>query len=78
MMAGIGEKCRLSKNLYKSRMLSNEQSIQQIISTVDSMVYPFSYASDDLVSISSGFVASPGVKDDLLTAGNKDEEAVKR
>ena len=57
---------------------ANEQSVQSILSTIESMINPFNHDSEDLVSLSSGLVASKNVKSDLVEAEVKGEEAAVR
>ena len=77
-MASISSSTRMAKSLDKTRKEADEQSVQNILSTIDSMINPFTHDSEDLVSLSSGLVASTDVKSDLLKAENRGEEAAVR
>lgn len=77
-MASISSNTRTPKSLDKTRKEADEQSVQNILSTIDSMINPFTHDSEELVSLSSGLVASTDVKSDLLKAENRGEEAAVR
>ena len=77
-MASISSNTRTPKSLDKTRKEADEQSVQNILSTIDSMIDPFTHDSEELVSLSSGLVASNDVKSDLLKAENRGEEAAVR
>ena len=63
---------------------ANEQTVQGILSTIESMINPFNHDSEELVSLSSfrelvsGLVASTDIKSDMLEAEVKGEEAAVR
>ena len=77
-MASISTNTRTPKSPDKTRKEADEQSVQNILSTIDSMINPFTHDSEELVSLSSGLVASNDVKSDLLKAENRGEEAAVR
>lgn len=76
LMAGIQGDDRIHKSLDESRMLKDERDVSSIISTINGMINPFDCSHDELVSLSSGVVASDKVKADLLEARDKGEKAV--
>lgn len=77
-MASVSSNTRTPKSLDKTRKEADEQSVQNILSTIDSMINPFTHETDELVSLSSGLVASTDVKSDMLEAESKGEEAAVR
>lgn len=77
-MASVSSNTRTPKSLDKTRKEADEQSVQNILSIIDSMINSFTHDSEELVSLSSGLVASTDVKSDMLEAENKGEEAAVR
>lgn len=77
-MADVRCNVRAPKALDKTRWSTDEQCIQDIQSTVASMINPFSYSSNELVSLSSGAVASADVTSDMLSAQTRGEQAAVR
>lgn len=83
--AGIAKECqhmagkdimgRPRKDLDQTRIDRDENAIKSIVSTIQSMVNPFEHRGDDLISISSGFIAPAQVKSDLSEAYRKGSEA---
>ncbi|XP_061915901.1 uncharacterized protein LOC133658193 [Entelurus aequoreus] len=67
----------VSADLDRSRIHADEEAVTRISSTIDSMLNPFDLHQDGIVCLSSGTVASEGVKKDLLAAPERGEEAVK-
>ena len=67
-MAGKGEMTRSRKDLDLARMEKDEQAVQNVISTIESMTNPFTTDCDGIVNISSGIVAGKDVENDLLRA----------
>lgn len=59
-------------------MTRDEQSILKITETVDVMVHPWNTTSSDLISLSSGRIATPSQRHDLLNAGNIGESKVSK
>lgn len=66
MMAGLSDEQRQPKDADPTRMKADEIAINNILSTIKAMVNPFA-DSDELVCISTGFVATEEVAHDLLT-----------
>ena len=66
-LAGSHSESRRRKDLDTARTIRDERHIQNLMSTITSMMDPFDPKAD-LVSISSGIIASPTVKHDLLNA----------
>ena len=56
-------------------MIRHEEMVQSVISTVESMINPFESDCDNLLSISSGCVASEQIEEDLLSAYSKGSQA---
>ena len=77
-MASISSNSRAPKSLDKTRKEADKKSVQIILSTIDSMINPFTHDSEELVSLSSGLVASTDVKSDMLEAESKGEKAALR
>ena len=77
--AGKGEKSSKRVVLTTSRMTRDQQDVDNIMSTINSMTNPFAVDqetdADDLVHLSSGNVASVSVYLDLLKAGEKGDKA---
>ena len=46
----------------------DEQDLQNLVATIQAMVNPFEYKGEDLISISSGCVASKDTRGHLITA----------
>ena len=59
---------RARKDLDKARIERDEQDLQNLVTTIEAMVNPFEYKGNDLISISSGCVASKDTRDHLITA----------
>ncbi|XP_061913285.1 uncharacterized protein LOC133656293 isoform X2 [Entelurus aequoreus] len=76
-MSGKSPETRRRKDLDRSRIHADEEAVTRISSTIDSMLNPFDLHQDGIVCLSSGTVASEGVKKDLLAAPERGEEAVK-
>ena len=70
LMAGRDENERSRKDLDVARMERDEKILQNLVATIQSMVNPFLYEGEDLISISSGCVAPKDTKDDLTGAYN--------
>jgi hypothetical protein len=77
-MASISSNSRAPKSLDKTRKEADKKSVQIILSTIDSVINPFTHDSEELVSLSSGLVASTDVKSDMLEAESKGEKAALR
>ena len=77
-MASVSSNTRTPKSLDKTRKEADEQSVQNILSTIDSMINPFTHDLEELVSLSSGLVASTDVRMDMLEAEKRGEEAAVR
>ena len=75
ILAGISAEAQGSKNLSHSSMIRHEEMVQSVISTVESMINPFESDCDNLLSISSGCVASEQIEEDLLSAYSKGSQA---
>jgi len=56
------------RELDKASINREEVQVQGIVSTIESMVDPFSYEGEDLINISSGIVAPVDVRNDLQHA----------
>ena len=67
-IAGKDQEGRVRKDLDKARIERDEQDLQNLVSTIQAMFNPFEYKGDDLISISSGCVASKDTRDHLITA----------
>ena len=67
-MAGKDQEGRLRTDLHKVRIERNEQDLQNLVATIQVMVNPFEYKGEDLISISSGCVASKDPRDHLITS----------
>ena len=65
-MVSIRSNTRTPKGLDRTQKEANEQSVQNILSTIESMIKPFNHNSEELVSLSSGLVASSDVQTDML------------
>ena len=74
VMAGLTGQTRQRKDLDKSRTIRDEEAVENIISTCESMVNPFDTLQTELVSLSSG--ATSEVKEDLLSAERMGEKAL--
>lgn len=74
-ISGYIEVERTSKEFDRPRITRLENAVTSVISTVESMVNPFDSGSANLVALSSGAVANEAVKDDLLNAKKKGEDA---
>ena len=68
LMAGKDQEGRARKDLDKARIERDEQDLQNLVATIQTMVNPFEYKGEDLISISSGCVASKDTRDHLITA----------
>ena len=67
-MAGKDQEGRVRKDLHKARIERDEQDLQNLVATIQTMVNLFEYKGEDLISISSGCVASKDTRDHLITA----------
>ena len=67
-MAGKDHEGRVRKDLHKPRIERDEQDLQNLVATMQAMVNPFEYKGEDLISVSSGCVASKDTRDHLITA----------
>ena len=74
VMAGVTGQTRERKDLDKSRTIRDEEAVENIISTCESMVNPFDTLQTELVSLSSG--ATSEVKEDLLSAERMGEKTL--
>ena len=65
-----GKNCEIKtkKDLCEAQIRKEEKSIQCIISTVDSMVNPFTYEEGGLINIATGLLASENIQRHLETA----------
>ena len=70
LMAGINDGKRNRKDLDSARIASDEIAVNSIIATISQMINPFINEAEELISLSSGVVASADVKVDLLEAEN--------
>ena len=77
-VVSISSNTRTPKGLDRTQKEANEQSVQNILSTIESMINPFNHDSEELVSLSSGLVASSDVQSDMLEAEVRREEAAVR
>ena len=68
LMAGKDQEGSARKDLDKARTERDEQDLQNLVATIQAMVNPFGYKGEDLISISSGCVASKDNRDHLITA----------
>ena len=68
LMAGKDQEGRARKDLDKARIERDEQDLQNLVATIQAMVNPFENKGEDLISISSGCVASKYTRDHLITA----------
>ena len=68
LMAGKDQEGMARKDLDKARIERDEQDLQNLVATIQGMVNPFEYKGEDLISISSGCVASKDTRDHLITA----------
>ena len=68
LMAGKDQEGRSRKDLDKARIERDEQDLQNLVATIQAMVNLFEYKGEDLISISSGCVASKNTRDHLITA----------
>ena len=66
-MAGKDQEGRVRKDLHKERIERDEQDLRNL-ATIQAMVNPFEYKGEDLISISSGCIASKDTRDHLITA----------
>ena len=73
-MAGQNQEARTRRELDKSRITRDEQDVQNVVSTINSMVNPFVGDESSLLQLSSGVVAEPAVASDLLTAKDEGEK----
>ncbi|KAJ8048632.1 hypothetical protein HOLleu_01021 [Holothuria leucospilota] len=73
-MSGRGERSNIRKDLTESRLECDENAVQSIPSTISNLVNPFGDEPDEdatnLIHLSSGLIASPEVRSDLMTAYN--------
>lgn len=76
-IAGKSPEIWKRKDLDSTQIHADEKAVTRIISTLDSMLNPFDTHQDGIVCISSGTVAAEEIKEDLLTAPEKGETAVK-
>ena len=65
-MAGKDQEGRARKDLDKARIERDEQDLHNLIATIHAMANPFEYKGKDLISISSGCVASKDTRDHLI------------
>ena len=72
-MAGYDKESRSQKDLDQASRRQDKKSINSIIECVEKGVNPFRYDSSDLVSPSSGVVATASFAEDLITAHAKGE-----
>jgi CRISPR/Cas system CSM-associated protein Csm2 small subunit len=70
-MAGKAAGCNEKKDLSKSRCEKDEEDVQNLMHTIESMQNPFTYCLQELINIASGQVAPSEVAEDLLTAYRK-------
>lgn len=64
-MAGKDNADGTRKDLEQSRIEKHENSINNIVSTIQSMINPFEHAGEELIVLCLGCVASASVKEDL-------------
>ena len=67
---------RRRKELDVPQRNRHEKDVLSVISTLESMVNPFETGRTDMIHLSSGLVATPDVKTDLLTVKQQGEECV--
>ena len=72
-MAGQSQEVRIQKELSKTRIAEDEDAIQKVMSTITSMVNPFT-EDTALLQLSSGVVADPDIAYDLLNARREGEQ----
>ena len=63
-----------TKNLDKSKCTRYEKCVNDVMSTVSSMIDPFAHEQQQLVSLASGFVLDDTVADNLLESEKRGEE----
>ena len=51
-----------------SRRIQDEESVKNVVTTIEAMTNPVSIEDDELVNIVSGAIASPEVKEDIARA----------
>ena len=73
-MAGQNQEARIRRELDKSRITRDEQDVQNVLSTITSMVNPFIGDESSLLQLSSGVVAEQAVASDLLNAKDEGEK----
>lgn len=76
MMAGMQHEERGHKELDATRIAKDNAAVLSLVSAVESMINPF-LPREDLVCISSGVVATKSVRDDIQSACDKGEAALK-
>ena len=65
---------RLHKETGGTRLKQDEEDVKKVMEVICNWANPFE-ESEELISISSGYVASSDIKEDLLTARQKGKEA---
>jgi hypothetical protein len=73
-MAGQNQEARIRRELDKSRITRDEQDVQNVLSTITSMVNPFIGDESSLLQLSSGVVAEQAIASDLLNAKDEGEK----
>ena len=73
-MAGQTQEAWIRRELDKSRITRDEQDVQNVLSTITSMVNPFVGDESSLLQLSSGVVAEQAVASDLLMAKDEGEK----
>ena len=67
-MAGRGNQMRQRTEMDISRRIQDEESVKNVVSTIEAMTNLVSIEDDELVNIVSGAIASPEVKEDIARA----------
>ena len=73
-MAGQNQEARIRRQLDMSRITRDEQDVENVLTTITSMVNPFIGDKSSLVQLSSGIVAEKAVASDLLMAKAEGEK----
>ena len=77
MGVGRQQQGRARTDLDKARIERDEQDLQNLVATIQTIVNPFEYKGEGLISISSGCVASKDTRDHLITAYSTGQNGAK-
>ncbi len=72
----VDQKEGIAKKLHHARRVKEEKAVESLMATVVQMANPFQMKNTDLISISTGVVASEDVKSDLIKAEEYGETAM--